>query len=260
VLVITKTEAGLKLTGFAPDAGARKALEAAAPGAADETRLASGLPAGVDFGAVVQFGLAELAGLKSGEARLEDAALSIKGVAPDAASGASAEAGLANLPKGVALASANIEKPVPPPPPAMASLDEIASVARAEAAGKPDLDVPDCDSGFKAELAAGNILFESGSATISPESYRLIGKLAGVALRCQVQQIEVGGHTDSQGDDALNDKLSQQRAEAVAAALAQAGVPADRLAAVGYGAKRPVASNDSEEGRAKNRRIEFTVK
>ena len=84
--------------------------------------------------------------------------------------------------------------------------------------------------------------------------------MAGVALRCQVQQIEIGGHTDSQGDDALNEKLSEARAQAVAEVLGRAGVPADRIVPVGYGAKRPIASNDNEEGRAKNRRIEFTVK
>lgn len=259
IFVVTKTEAGLKLSGSVPDVAARKALEAEAVGATDETKLASGQPAGVDLVAVGRFALAELAGLKSGEARLEDAAFSIKGVAPDAASGAAAEAKLSSLPRGVALTSASIEKPAAPPA-ALASLDEIASAAKAEAEGKPDLDVPNCDASFKSELATENILFESGKATISRESYRLIVKLAGVAIRCQVQQIEVAGYTDSQGDDALNEKLSQARAQTVADALGKAGVSADRLAATGYGAKNPIASNDTEDGRAKNRRIEFTVK
>ena len=259
LFVITKTEAGLKLSGFVPDLAARDALEAAVAGAVDETHLASGQPVGVDFLAVARFALAELAGLKTGEARLEDAAFSLKGAASDANAAAAAEAALSALPKGIALASASIEKPVPPPA-ALASLEDIAGAAKAEAEGKPDLDVPNCDAGFKEELAAENIRFESGKATISRESYKLIVKLAGVALRCQVQQIEIGGHTDSQGDDALNEKLSEARAQAVAEVLGRAGVPADRIVPVGYGAKRPIASNDNEEGRAKNRRIEFTVK
>lgn len=69
----------------------------------------------------------------------------------------------------------------------------------------------------------------------------------------------MGGHSDSVGTDEANLTMSQKRADAVAARLTQLGVAADSLIAKGYGQSRPVADNSTEEGRAKNRRIEFTV-
>ena len=71
--------------------------------------------------------------------------------------------------------------------------------------------------------------------------------------------VEIGGHTDSTGDPAANVQLSQQRAEAVRAALIQAGVDPSMLVAKGYGSASPVAGNDTLEGRFRNRRIEYKV-
>ncbi len=78
--------------------------------------------------------------------------------------------------------------------------------------------------------------------------------------RCPGNAVEVSGHTDSSGDEAANVALSEQRAKAVVTYLTDAGVPASRLTAVGLGSSRPVASNDTDEGKALNRRIEFSVK
>jgi len=79
-------------------------------------------------------------------------------------------------------------------------------------------------------------------------------------MRCPDALIEISGHTDSVGSDDTNLQLSRRRAEAVSDYLKRAGVGAERMTAVGYGKTRPIASNDSEEGRARNRRIEFDVK
>jgi OOP family OmpA-OmpF porin len=72
-------------------------------------------------------------------------------------------------------------------------------------------------------------------------------------------RVEVEGHTDSEGEPERNQNLSNRRARAVVRSLAHAGVAASRLSAAGYGAERPVATNDTPEGMAKNRRIEFKV-
>ncbi|WP_234981488.1 OmpA family protein [Fontimonas thermophila] len=72
-------------------------------------------------------------------------------------------------------------------------------------------------------------------------------------------RVEIGGHTDSIGNDAYNHILSQQRAEAVRQYLISRGVSGDRLVAMGYGEFRPVASNETPEGREQNRRVEFKL-
>ena len=71
---------------------------------------------------------------------------------------------------------------------------------------------------------------------------------------------EVQGHCDNTGSDSVNDPLSQKRAEAIVAALVGQGISKDRLTAVGKGSHEPVADNGTDEGRAKNRRVEFVKK
>ena len=85
-------------------------------------------------------------------------------------------------------------------------------------------------------------------------------ELAEIAKECPAFRIEIEGHTDSEGTDERNQRLSDRRAKAVADFLTRAGVEASRLSTVGYGASRPIADNDTEDGRARNRRIEFIVK
>jgi OOP family OmpA-OmpF porin len=274
---VIKDADGVRLTGWVPDAATRQMIEAAAGGllpgkpVVDETVIASGIPPGVDFGAAVKFALAQLADLANGEAKLTDADLSMRGVAPDAATGERLQAALAALPAGLKLALNAIEQPAPPPPPPapapapvsapVASVDwENVAADAAKASAGPQLDASACDAGLKDSLNGATIEFDTDQSTISATSYALIVKLAGIALRCQVPQIEISGHTDNTGDDSVNQPLSQARAEAVANVLVKAGVPVSRLSAVGYGAAKPIAPNDTEEGRAKNRRIEFEVK
>ena len=73
-------------------------------------------------------------------------------------------------------------------------------------------------------------------------------------------EFEVQGHCDTTGSDKVNDPLSQKRAEAIVAALVEQGIASARLTAVGKGSRQPVASNSTEEGRSKNRRVEFVKK
>ena len=72
-------------------------------------------------------------------------------------------------------------------------------------------------------------------------------------------EVEIEGHTDNVGTDAMNQKLSNDRAKAVRDYLVSKSISSKRLKTVGYGKSKPIASNDSEEGRAQNRRVEFTI-
>ncbi len=116
-----------------------------------------------------------------------------------------------------------------------------------------------CEAAFSAVLAASTVTFESGSADISRDSGLTLDKLLAVARRCAGLAFEVRGHTDNAGDRAASIRLSEARARAVAEYLAARGIPRDRLDPVGFGPDEPVASNDTRDGRAANRRIEFKV-
>ncbi len=110
------------------------------------------------------------------------------------------------------------------------------------------------------KFVTNNILFETGKATLKPESMEEIEKVADYMKKNPNARFEVQGHTDNQGSDKVNDPLSQQRAEAVVKALEEKGVDPFNLRAVGKGAHEPVADNKTDEGRAKNRRVEFIKK
>jgi len=122
------------------------------------------------------------------------------------------------------------------------------------------VDATVCQQLFLDLLAKGKIRFESGRATIDPDSVGLLDRLTETALRCPAANIDIVSHTDADGDEGFNQALSEKRAQAVADYLVRAGLPAERFKAVGYGSQQPVASNDTDEGKAQNRRIEFVVR
>ena len=103
-----------------------------------------------------------------------------------------------------------------------------------------------------------SIQFDLDRATFRPEAAPTLEKLAGVLKARSAPAVEIQGHTDNIGaaGDAARQVLSEARAKAVAAWLAEHGVPASKLSSKGYGKTRPVAANDSDLGRAMNRRIE----
>jgi OOP family OmpA-OmpF porin len=117
-----------------------------------------------------------------------------------------------------------------------------------------------CGTVLQKVATDGVIQFAWASDDLDRRSYPTLNKLAEAARTCPVGIIEIEGHTDSEGIDERNLPLSERRAQAVLDYLIKAGVPAARMKAVGYGASRPVAPNDTSNGRARNRRIEFAVK
>ncbi len=104
------------------------------------------------------------------------------------------------------------------------------------------------------------ITFETGKADLKPESMVEIMRIAKLMQDDASLKFEVQGHCDNTGSDKVNDPLSQKRAEAIVAALVEQGIAADRLSAVGKGSHSPIADNSTDEGRAKNRRVEFVKK
>jgi len=104
------------------------------------------------------------------------------------------------------------------------------------------------------------VFFQTGSAIIDERSYELLDAIADVlGEHPELLELSIEGHTDAQGQDRDNKKLSQERAEAVVAYLTEKGIEAERLAAKGWGEEKPVGSNDTDEGMAANRRVEFLI-
>lgn len=120
------------------------------------------------------------------------------------------------------------------------------------------IEVVEAPGALRAKFPA-DLLFDSGSAELSPRAEpRLIG-LAETLVRHPNTQIEVQGHSDSTGPPDLNARLSKQRAEAVREFLMANGLDGARIRTAGFGAARPVASNASAEGRRANRRVEVEL-
>ena len=116
-----------------------------------------------------------------------------------------------------------------------------------------------CQQDIDFLLENNEIHFEMNSAVIDASSNTLLNELINAINQCPETKIEIGGHTDSHGDEEYNLQLSQERAIAVKNFLIKNGVSEERLSAVGYGETTPIADNKSEEEMAKNRRIEFKV-
>ena len=103
------------------------------------------------------------------------------------------------------------------------------------------------------------LTFETGSATLKSESQEQLGNVAAILKAYPDVNVKIGGYTDNTGDAKANQKLSGDRAASVLRELTKLGISANRLEGEGYGQEHPVASNDTEEGRAQNRRISIRV-
>ena len=104
-----------------------------------------------------------------------------------------------------------------------------------------------------------DVLFDTGSYTLKPGAREKLAKISGILLAHPGLTLQIEGHTDSVGGDEYNLRLSEQRAGSVRDFLAQQGVPSAAMTAAGFGKTVPVATNDTPEGRQRNRRVEIVV-
>lgn len=123
----------------------------------------------------------------------------------------------------------------------------------------PGAEVERVGDGIKITLNESIVNFDFDSSNLKPASITNLDKLAQVLINNPDTNINIYGHTDSKGADDYNMKLSERRANAVKAYLSGKGIASSRLFALGEGESMPIASNDTEEGRAKNRRVEFAI-
>jgi OmpA-OmpF porin, OOP family len=232
----------LTLTGYVPDNNVHAAVTQAASRkfvsekVVDNLKASVGAPSG--FSAAVVPALGALSRLSTGTLVVSDREVKLSGDALYEGAAAQIRAGLGkDFPQGFQF------KPEISVKPAAAPVDPTV-----------------CQQLFSELLSKGKIRFEQARATLDPDSTALLDRLIEIALRCPAANIEVAGHTDGDGEDAFNQALSEKRAQAVVDYLVKAGLPASRFAAVGYGSTQPVAGNDTDDGKAQNRRIEFLVR
>ena len=108
-------------------------------------------------------------------------------------------------------------------------------------------------------IMPGNITFTSGNADIAQNFLSVLDSVNLVLKEFDKTLVVVSGHTDSSGSDALNQNLSEKRAQSVANNLSNSGVISDRLEIIGFGETQPIANNDTEEGKMQNRRVEISL-
>ena len=110
-------------------------------------------------------------------------------------------------------------------------------------------------------ISSTDIMFDFNKATLKPESKAALDKIGNILIQAPDLKIEIGGHTDAKGSDKYNLKLSDERAKAVHDYLKKnfSQINPDNLVSKGYGESKPVASNDTDEGRTQNRRVEFKI-
>lgn len=133
------------------------------------------------------------------------------------------------------------------------------AIEAALAKGRRPEDARRCQTELITATETGNIVFATASAEIDQRSYQTLDRLAGIIKGCPDFIVDIEGHTDSAGDPANNQRLSERRANAVRDYLERSGVSVRSLTAVGYGETRPVAPNDTPANMARNRRIDFNV-
>lgn len=207
-------------------------------------------------------GLSLLSRLRRGEVLLVDSEVTLTGETPDAAVQSAAREALARtLPEGYRGRETIAIRPDSSPAAMHAQEPTAAILPRISPADtERQAEADTCQALLRTVMRTGTIHFDRDSARLNAASLPTLRRLASVANSCPGVRLEVGGHTDADGRTEHNQMLSERRAHSIAEFLARAGVNPDRMRAVGYGETRPLAPNDTAGHKARNRRIEFTVK
>jgi outer membrane protein OmpA-like peptidoglycan-associated protein len=233
----------------------------------DRTRLEDGAPEGwLD---AVLAGLDQLAGLESGRLEVVGLKVTLRGTTDNEDTLARAKATMeSGLPRGYE--GDNQVTYVAPPEPSDEEVKEqvkkvetedkvVETVEETIKTTTKSIAPEECEAVLNNRLRKGKLYFRRDSAKLDGRDHKTLEPLAKVMDRCPDARVEIAGHTDSDGAAAYNQRLSEQRAQAVVDFLVSIGVDPQRLSAVGYGETKPVASNRRRAGKARNRRIEFEV-
>jgi outer membrane protein OmpA-like peptidoglycan-associated protein len=252
----------LVLEGEAPDAAQRAELGKKAtslfPAVRIDDRMTVVSRRSASWSKTTAAALGMLRHLKSGSAALYLDDLLVRGTAPDEASRSAVRESLGrDLPQGIAgreeLDVVTAEDLAGAAEAARRALEEADALKRRRAQANA------CQQRLSETASAGIIRFEYASDALDPKSAPTLDRLAGLMTECPEARIEIAGHTDGDGTPERKQRLSERRAQTVVDYLVKAGVGARRLSAAGYADTRPVAPNDSNANKAKNRRIEFKV-
>lgn len=240
-LTVSRAGDAVTLAGHAPDEATRQRIvdlvRRSFPDAPMNERLSVARGAPAHYIEAVDAALDQLARLETGEVTINDSAVALFGVARNPQTQSDVVATLAGaLPPGFRGESrVNAKEPDAP------------------------LTADACRTALAA-FSQTDFRFTLDDSALAPESTPVLEKLAETTLRCPGSILEVIGHLDANGIEELTRTRSKRRAQAIVDRLVHAGADPSRVSATGYGSTRPVAPNDSEGNRARNRRIEFAVK
>lgn len=243
---VSKQASGITVRGNVADEAAKSSVidmvnKTLGGEAVDRQVIAQGKPEGFD--AARELVTSQLRLLEAGQGNVVGTTLSVSGRAKNEnIKNLVDKIVQKRLPAGFS-GSTNIIFPQPEPAPAPA----------------PVVDADACQALIVNAINDEKIFFETDKAVIRPESEAVLNAVAKAAAECPAVRMEISGHTDSRGRDAYNQELSEARANAVKTFLGNAGIDTARMDAVGFGETKPIASNNTRDGRAQNRRIEFNV-
>ena len=239
VLTITAERGTVQIRGDVSSAGNESILAEAANQLFDavdlQVRVTHQIPPG--WSLVSEMLLRAIATTQTANAQMDAAGVTLRGVTADIAE---FDASLERL-KAVLL-------------PGMALEPKVAMIRRSASLEQY------CRRVFSAAVAGRTVDFGSSSMVPAAKSWPLLDALVELLVDCPASRLIVTGHTDSTGNPALNQQLSEARASAVVDYLAGRGISRERLGSTGVGATKPVAGNDSAWGRRQNRRIEFELR